>query len=700
MAEATCILIREELRQAECPEEYYPRSAILEVFNSGDNLRQVYFCGCSFCRRDFRLGPDASFDNRRETFDPEELLTKYATIYALLICYNRPGLIRYFQEHRTYLTGAAFLTRENLHFLVQKKVERQKIIDDILKYQYFFQVRAIDRSREPVTLDPREVLPIRQDANHRGRGSFGQVWGFEFAYDEYRGNGMRHISRFVRKIFHDRSRDTVGLVEWFNVLHFDRMQHPHLMSALAAFWHGDTFSIIFEEAEQTLEAYLQSDGGTFSHEALWGQIEGLADGLAYLHGKAGTVIAYHGDLKPPNILIVKEVMKISDFGLLQVKNNMSGGPLAAWPSTEDIMASTRPYAGPSGNKASMDVWSFGAILSEIATFDLERKEGLEGYRQRRLHDQLESAPGHYTFGFHHDGYLKTTVAQQIDHLRELVHDSRSKKTNIHLPPFQQHFFRQHFFDLLRQMLSNGHVECPASEHVAEVLKELHQRAQSEHGLTNRGDIWDDVKDGILPTSPREPNCRLCVRLLEEPSSSPHARCGLLLHDRQGGRSLLIQCVLYNHLDVDLYILQEPFMRLNQSRPSFEPDYTDKPPRATLHQWDETKYKFEFNDVRDLLILQAAMIQQYAFNFCSFQLHSFRIPDRSFPLGPRRRSTVALEKVVVQLWSEIPLREEQTLWRHSVQNYEPRMHIAIISVGMGKLLLIKGTNPVVNWPDCS
>ncbi|KAL4904029.1 kinase-like domain-containing protein [Aspergillus multicolor] len=568
MAQIECWLIREKLYDvAKDPDgNYFPRSAILSVFNTDDCLRQVYFCTCDICRQDFRIDSLVNPDNRKQTFYREELLDKYATVYALLICLKRAGLIRFFQKHRKYLNGSDFFTRDSLQFLIDERVRGQSIIHDILDNQYRFQLRAIDRSREPITLDPLEFLPIRQDTEQKGRGSFGQVYGFEFAYQEYRGEKMQHISRFARKIF---QRDTAGLVEWFNLLHFDELRHPHLMSALAAFWHRDQFSIVFEEAEQTLDAYLKSDGG-IAEEELWSQVQGLADGLAFLHGSSGSIIAYHGDLKPANILIVRGVMKIADFGLLHVRYTSSiANPLETWPSS-DINASTRPYAGPSGSKPAMDVWSFGAILSEIAVFDLDGTSGLQRYRQIRLNDSHEDS-GFHSYGFHHAGVLKRPVTETMDGLQEFVHNGRQQQNNALISPFHQRFFQQRFFDLIRGMLSDGHVYCPTSQHVAEELNEIHRQALLQpEGFSPQGDIWDDVRNERVPNSPSRSNCRLqvnestlvrlylivfrCAKLLELPSSP---KCGLLLHDGNEGRSLLVQCILYNYRDVNIYVIQEP-----------------------------------------------------------------------------------------------------------------------------------------------
>ncbi|KAL4734443.1 hypothetical protein BDV11DRAFT_212775 [Aspergillus similis] len=676
MAVPACMLTRERLYQEarDAENHYFPRSRILGVFTTDDCLSKVYFCDCPVCRGDFR-----NPDNRRQTFDPKELLDQYATVYALLICLHRPGLIRYFQKHRKPLSGTHFFTADSLHFLIDEGVQLRSIIEDILHNQYRFHIRAIDRSREPITIHPREVLPIRQNMQQTGQGSFGQVYGFEFAYDEYRGQGLRDTSRFARKIFH---RDTAGLVEWFNLLHFDRLQHPHLVSALAAFWHEDRFSIVFEEAELTLSAYLDNrGGGLYTHEALWDQVQGLADGLAYLHGGSGTFIAYHGDLKPANILIVKGVMKIADFGLLQVRYRSIANPLEMWSSESDFIASTRRiYGGPDhSNKALMDVWSFAAILSEISVFDLEGIQGLERYRRSRFEDVLEEAPLYKTYGFRHATELKTSVSGTIDALQQLVQNSEQQHTGI--SRFQRRFFNAGFFTLLRQMFSKDYADCPPSIHVSDELKRIHHQAtQPPQGAIPRGNIWDDVSSGAVPNSPRRSNCRL------------QTDCGILLFDGKEGKSLLVQCVLYDYNDANIYIIQEPFMRLHQERPNFDPEYTDRSSnrspslRATLQQWDGRRYAFEFVDLRDLLILQAAMTKQYAFNFISFP--------------GRRRAALELNGAVVQLWSEKPLREDHILWPATLRIANPRMHIAVICRHEKKLLLIKGiwTPRLINSAD--
>lgn len=109
--------------------------------------------------------------------------------------------------------------------------------------------------------------------------------------------------------------------EWNNLQSLSKEEnHLHLMVALSAYWHGQTFFILLEEADHSLHDYLKGAGDEFASDELWRQMTGLADGLATLHKLYdGTKIAYHQDLKPANILVVKRTLKIADFGLLEFK---------------------------------------------------------------------------------------------------------------------------------------------------------------------------------------------------------------------------------------------------------------------------------------------------------------------------------------------------------------------------------------------
>jgi len=62
----------------------------------------------------------------------------------------------------------------------------------------------------------------------------------------------------------------------------------------------------------SLHDYLSKGQGViYKSSDLWRQVQGLAEGINTLHNLyQGTKIAYHQDLKPANILIVRGIMKI------------------------------------------------------------------------------------------------------------------------------------------------------------------------------------------------------------------------------------------------------------------------------------------------------------------------------------------------------------------------------------------------------
>ncbi|KAL3469124.1 kinase-like domain-containing protein [Aspergillus californicus] len=679
MTERACHTVSEALyataEDRRGPQSYFPRSSILAVFNKDDALRRVYECRCSNCLADAKLDPGP--DSRATEFDARELLDKYATVFALLISLDRAGLIRHFQRHKIYLSDSVFLTRANLQFLADHNVGRlESVISKILKDQYSFQIRVVQRARMAYEMDAQEVLPIVLDQTRKGKGSFGEVFGFEFAYPEYRGTGLGHITRFAKKTFVKNSHDKHGLAEWFKSLHANRNEHPHLMPALTAFWQRGIFSIVFEEAELTLAAYLESGGGVFdSPEALWKQVLGLAEGLAVLHGTEGNVVAYHGDLKPANILILHGVMKIADFGLLQI----------ASVADMDGYYSPSPYSSPDlgsdDPKGQRDVWSFGAILCEVATFDLQTKEGLQRFREDRLNDTDPQRHQLKTLSFRIDKALKKSVSEKIDELQSMMADRGQIQQNSNVPAFQQHFFHKKFFDLLREMLWFRPREVPSAEEVATTLKTLHTQAIE----APTRDIWDDVRSGQVRV--QNANCQLEV-------TYARGHCVLLLEDfSRGSRSsVLLGCVLYDP-DMNLHVYHEPFMRSSQPCPSFTPIYLrggrrNTAPQITLEQSDGRRYKFEFNEIKELLILQTAVTQHYPFKFKIFHLKSFKIIPSHFL--PFRRSILDMGESTIQLWSQGSLRDDQTLWPYPIHG-TPLMHIAIISLQKKALMLIRVTS---------
>jgi serine/threonine protein kinase len=305
-----------------------------------------------------------------------------------------------------------------------------------------------------------------------------------------------------------------GLREWFKTKIVREIKHDHLMTALGAFQHGDIFFILMEEAEETLDEYLKGEGTTFKPNELWKQVRGLAAGLGSLHaGGPNSITLYHMDLKPANILIVRKIMKISDFGLLQFKKV---GPTVGDSRHSGVPDGHghRPYASPSTGMYTResDVWSLGAVISEIATFDIQKKKGVEEYRTDRL---MEPEPGSNfgTYNFHKQGKLKNCVKERHLVLEARVDRSRRPQNREPLDPFQEQFFTTAFFPYVEIMLryrrpnqtgaSTPDVPVPRAEQVAKKIEEfceLAEKALKTEALYPPIQIpcvWDEIDNGTL-----------------------------------------------------------------------------------------------------------------------------------------------------------------------------------------------------------
>lgn len=306
--------------------------------------------------------------------------------------------------------------------------------------------------------------------------------------------------------------------------------HPHIVETLGAFQYGDTFSIVFPLAESNLEDYLGTEQ-PFTSDYLWEQMQGISDGLAYLHGlqdddvdegskkgknehpKDYIVMAYHLDLKPENILIMNGKMQIADFGLSKVQSKLlqeryrydSSGP---WEE-----AGYKPYAPPEylgtgpKNYAGHDIFSLGGIFSEVATHDirLTDKETSKGrvsvqeYRTRRMMDE-ESSVLYRSQSFYNGDKMKKSVHDQHELLLKAGRDAEDTEL------WQSIFYQKPFLELITQMLTLDPRQRGTANYVANTLKTLledtkekqknfssHMREPSRVAPT----IWEEAESGKL-----------------------------------------------------------------------------------------------------------------------------------------------------------------------------------------------------------
>jgi serine/threonine protein kinase len=333
------------------------------------------------------------------------------------------------------------------------------------------------------------------------------------------------INRFARKIFDKRWCRTDTVNEWVAHLHANDLDHPNLMEAFSASHHGNYFFIVSELAQCTLWDFLNGGGQVaYSSQELWTQVHGLASGLAYLHGhevkggKQKNERLYHQDLKPSNILIINNVMKIADFGLSDYKPDprMTDSILVGDSKHEGAKVYAPPSrSGPLSDK--YDIYSLGTILSEIASYDVGKETQVDRYRKNRQQDGQESE-GSIQFYYPKTFKLKRSVFDEHSDVLEAAEKKRDAPIEATVDRWQENFYQKGLFDLIEQMLHFAESIRPSATEVVEKLESrIHGASSALRGSQPYNiDIWDSTMKGSVPVNARPPdialNCRLYVFL--------------------------------------------------------------------------------------------------------------------------------------------------------------------------------------------
>ncbi|MEB3338063.1 MAG: bifunctional serine/threonine-protein kinase/formylglycine-generating enzyme family protein [Leptolyngbyaceae bacterium] len=144
------------------------------------------------------------------------------------------------------------------------------------------------------------------------------------------------------------------------------LDHPHFIRCFVvgecSVMNGTFLYLAMELADSTLENQLQ--GKTLSGNAVRQIIVQVATALDHLHQEKRQV---HRDLKPGNVLQVKNVWKISDFGLVRDLNVQS------YAQTTNPIA-TIPFMPPEAFDGKVapawDIWSLGIMAVVLLTGEL------------------------------------------------------------------------------------------------------------------------------------------------------------------------------------------------------------------------------------------------------------------------------------------------------------------------------------------
>lgn len=196
------------------------------------------------------------------------------------------------------------------------------------------------------------------EAKRLGQGGFGPVYKGKF------NNGLEVAVKRLNKM-------TVYGTEQFKneVTVISKLQHRNLVKLMGYCTHGEERILVYEYLpNKSLDSFLfdTAKNDVLDWKARLKIIEGVAQGLLYLH-KYSRLKIIHRDLKPSNVLLDNDMNpKISDFGTARIFGD------------NELRANTNRIVGTYGYMSpeyamdgifseKSDVFSFGVVILEIIT---------------------------------------------------------------------------------------------------------------------------------------------------------------------------------------------------------------------------------------------------------------------------------------------------------------------------------------------
>ncbi|PUZ72335.1 hypothetical protein GQ55_2G385900 [Panicum hallii var. hallii] len=196
------------------------------------------------------------------------------------------------------------------------------------------------------------------DENRLGKGGFGPV---------YKGKLPDGAEIAVKRL---AAHSGQGLEEFKNEIQLiAKLQHTNLVRLVGCCVQDEEKMLVYEYMpNRSLDCFIfdQQRGPLLDWEKRLRIIEGIAQGLLYLH-KHSRVRIIHRDLKASNILLDKELNpKISDFGIARIfGSNMTEANTNRVVGTYGYMSPE--YASEGIFSIKSDVYSFGVLLLEIVS---------------------------------------------------------------------------------------------------------------------------------------------------------------------------------------------------------------------------------------------------------------------------------------------------------------------------------------------
>lgn len=140
-----------------------------------------------------------------------------------------------------------------------------------------------------------------------------------------------------------------------------KLIHPNIVKLKEVIRENDELHLVFEHLDGNLYEYIKGRTKPLPANKVRNMMFQTIQALHFVH-KNGY---FHRDMKPENLLIKGEVVKLADFGLareIRARPPFTDYVSTRWYRAPEVLLRSSVYNSP------LDLWAVGAIMAELYTF--------------------------------------------------------------------------------------------------------------------------------------------------------------------------------------------------------------------------------------------------------------------------------------------------------------------------------------------
>jgi protein kinase len=163
------------------------------------------------------------------------------------------------------------------------------------------------------------------------------------------------------KKFKQKYRSWEECIKLREIASLRKLLHPNIVKLKEVIRENDELHLVFEHMESNLYEFTKNRTKMLPESKVRNVMFQILQGLGHVHRNG----YFHRDMKPENVLVRGDVVKLADFGLAR--------EIRARPPFTDYV-STRWYRAPeallrsSVYNSPIDLWACGGIMAELYTF--------------------------------------------------------------------------------------------------------------------------------------------------------------------------------------------------------------------------------------------------------------------------------------------------------------------------------------------